>query len=67
MQNLIFETISLIFDPVASLTFFKLSGAKEYRLKTRNLNLESKEMIWSADMFTIVFPAQENGIDEKMR
>ena len=67
MQNLKFETISLIFDPAASHTFFKPSGAIEYRPKTGNLNLEIKQMIWSADMFTIVFPTHENGIEGKMK
>ena len=46
-----------------------LSLREQYNLgrKNRNANLEAKQMIWSADMFTIVFPAQENGIEEKMR
>ena len=56
-----------ILDGAASHAYIKLAGAIEFRQKTRNSNLEAKEMIWSADMFTIVFPAQENGIEEKMR
>ena len=37
MQSLKFDTISLIFDPAVSHTFFKVSGAKKYRPKTKNL------------------------------
>ena len=68
MQSLKFEMISLIFYPAASYAYFKLSRAIEYRPKTRNLNLEAKQMIWSAvNMFTMVFPVQENSTEEKMR
>ena len=59
MQSLKFEMISLIFDPAASHTFFKLSRAIEYWPKTRNFYLEAKQMICSTDMFNIVFPTQE--------
>ena len=31
----------------------------EYRPKTRHLNLEAIQMIWNADMFTIVFPPKK--------
>ena len=56
MESLTFEMISLILiDPAASHAYFKLCGAIEYTPKNRNLNLEAKQMIWSADKFTIGF------------
>ena len=53
-------------DPAAGHALLKLSGATQYEPKTRNSIPEARQAIQSADMFTIVLPAQENGTEEKM-